>query len=294
MLYFRPYLEFAALLGLSLAVVVGLQWYRSRPVRSRAAFDGWLLPGAARRAALQRLERSATVDAILLVATPLLVYALLLTRLQFGGGDLKPAAAIVTGLAAAGFGLYFALRLRATLRNCRAGRQAVEDILAAALELNSLPADRWSVYHDFHAGHLAVDHVVVGTGGVFAVQTASPRRPPRQHPTAAYDGRALYFRSRTDSETPARARRAAAELSRWIRTATGETVAARAVVILPGWRVRRTASSGIPVIGLPQIGSLFQHVRPRPLSPPAMKSIAAKIESQCAVRRPGRPRPPAA
>lgn len=270
---------------LSFTAVVALQWYRSRPVRSAAMSGASSRQGAARRQALIRLERSVVVDVVLLAATPLFVYALLLTRLHFGQGRWNTGGGILLALLTAGFSVYFGHRLWATLRKRRALKQSIDDLVAVGLELHRATGDRWRIFTDFQAGRLALDFVVVGAAGVFAVQTISLVRPRRHSPMVAYDGRALYFRSRSDTRILSQARLRAAELSRWIEKTVGETVAVRAVVILPGWQVKRTGHEGIPVIGLSQARSLFRHIRPRPLAPPALQSIAQKIEFQCRRRR---------
>jgi hypothetical protein len=273
-----------ALLVLSFAVVVGLQWYRSRPVTAGTAAT---LPGAVRRAALRRLERAAVVDIILLAVTPLFLYALLLTRMQFAGARWNPYGSILLASMALGFGIYFGHRLWMTLRTRRQLLRSIDDFLAAALTLDRLAADGWRVFHDFRAGRLAIDHVVLGAAGVFAVQTHSPL-PLRKRPAAvAYDGRALYFQSGTETEILQQARRSAAGLARWIEQAAGETVAVRAVVILPGWQIKRTDHRGIPVVRLQQIRSLFRHVRPRPLAPASLQAINRSLASRCRVHPSG-------
>lgn len=280
-----------ALLALSFAVVVGLQWYRSRPVTAGTAAA---LPGAARRSALRRLERAAVVDITLLAVTPLFLYALVLTRMQFAGARWNPYGGILLASLALGFSIYFGRRLRMTLHTRRQLLRSIDDFLAAALVLGRLAADGWRVFHDFRAGRLVIDHVVLGAAGVFAVQTHSPV-PHRKQPAAvAYDGRALYFHSGAETEILQQARRSAAGLARWIEQAAGETVAVRAVVILPGWQVKRTDHRGIPVVRLQQVRSLFRHVRPRPLAPASLQAITGRLASHCRVHpSAGRPGPKA-
>lgn len=281
-------LVWTALLALSFGVVVTLQWYRSRPGTSAALSEGPMLPGADRRAALHRIERSAAVDIGLLAATPLFLYALALTRLQFSAGRWNPYGAIPLAALGAGFIIYFGHRLWVTLRTRRKLLRSIADGFAAGLALSRLAADGWQVCHDFRSGRLHVDHVLVGAAGIFAVQVHSPVRSRRRPAEVAYDGRALYFHSRTDTAILQQARRTAAQLSHWIAESVGEPVAVRAVVVLPGWQIKRTAHRGIPVVRLQQLRSLFRHVRPRPLTPSTLESVAGRIAARC-LRPPGDP-----
>jgi len=90
----------------------------------------------------------------------------------------------------------------------------------------------------------------VGSRGVFAVETKVRSKPSRgrgrEDATVEYNGRVLEFPNWTDAQIIEQAERQADWLSEWVGRAIGEPVAARAIVALPGWFVKRTTIDGIP------------------------------------------------
>ena len=93
------------------------------------------------------------------------------------------AAATVLGRRLETFGALFAVSAIAVAFWWRRGLRRVEsffkgargeEVVAGALA--RLP-DEWHVFHDFVAGPHHVDHVLVGPGGVFAVETKNWRDP---------------------------------------------------------------------------------------------------------------------
>jgi hypothetical protein len=91
----------------------------------------------------------------------------------------------------------------------------------------------------------------------------------------------LTFADITDFETIEQAQQQADWLSKWLGAATGEPIAVRAVVTLPGWVVKRTSADGIPVVNPGQFASLFEHIKPRPLSGTMLNHIKDHLEQKC-------------
>ena len=77
------------------------------------------------------------------------------------------------------------------------------------------------------------------------------------------------------------AERKASWLSEWIGSAIGEPVAARAIVALPGWFVKRTSADGISVVNPKQFPSLFKHIKPRILTDAMITRIVHQLEQKC-------------
>jgi hypothetical protein len=123
---------------------------------------------------------------------------------------------------------------------------------------------------------------VVGKKGVFALETITRAKPGRagggEPATVAYNGHVLFFPRATDDHTIARAENQAEWLSEWLGRATGEEVAVRAIVAAPGWLIKRTAPTGIPVVNPKQVPSLFAYIQPRPLTDAQIEGIARRLE----------------
>ena len=134
---------------------------------------------------------------------------------------------------------------------------------------------------DFANGY----ETIVGEKGVFAVETCTrlkgSARTGSQEATVNYDGRMLVYTDKSDFETIEQAEKQADWLSQWLAAATGEPIAVRAVVALPGWVVKRTSADGIPVVNPGQFGSLFDHIKPRPLSETMLTGIKEQLEDKC-------------
>ena len=164
-------------------------------------------------------------------------------------------------------------------------RHAYDGEVAVAKELNRLMEDGYHVYHDFPADQFNIDHIVIGPTGVMAVETRtrskSAPRSKELDPVVNYDGRMLHFPKYSDYEIVEKAKHHAAWLSCWISSAVGEDIAARAMVALPGWSVKRTSADGIPVVNPSQIETLFKHIKPRPLTEIQITSIVSQIDRQC-------------
>jgi len=190
------------------------------------------------------------------------------------------SAVIVVGYT---FGFVGRLLVLRTKRN--ACRHAYDGEVAVAKELNRLMDEGYHVYHDFPAEQFHIDHIVIGPTGVMAVETKTRSKSSSRNrdlePVVTYDGRMLHFPKFSDYEIIEKARHHAAWLSGWISSAVGEDIAARAMVALPGWSVKRTSADGIPVVNPSQIETLFKHLKPRPLTERQLTSIVSEIDRQC-------------
>jgi Nuclease-related domain len=160
-----------------------------------------------------------------------------------------------------------------------------EGLLEVGRHLEQLSHDGFHVYHGLPAETFNIDHVLVGPKGVFAVETKThlksvhKKRP--EDATVEYDGRTLFFPRTEDYKTIDQAWKQAAWLSEWLGKAIGEPIAARAIVALPGWLVKRTSAEGIPVVNPQQFSSLFKYIKPRPLSNSMIICINHQLVQRC-------------
>jgi hypothetical protein len=160
-----------------------------------------------------------------------------------------------------------------------------EGEIAVGQELNQLMRDGYYVHHDFPAGKFNIDHIVVGTSGVFAVETKARSKPTSKDRKAdakvKYDGKCLRFPKGTDVESLDQARRQAEWLSKWLRSAVGEAVKVRPVLALPGWFVERVASGGIRVINPKNFRSIAKTKGGINLSDQMISRIVYQLERKC-------------
>ena len=177
------------------------------------------------------------------------------------------------------FRIFFRIKKRRILR------LGYEAEIAVGRELNQLMLAGNYVYHGFQADEFNIDHIVVGRSGIFAVETKAQSKPStnnrRQDATVEYNGKMLNFPNGDDFETIEQAKRQASWLSKWISSAIGEPVAARAIVALPGWFVKRTSADGISVVNPEQFSSLFKHIKPRTLTDEMISRMVHQIQQKC-------------
>ncbi len=175
-----------------------------------------------------------------------------------------------------------AFRLIRETRNIRLGLRGEQAVGEA---LNDVGDCGFRAFHDFPAGeNWNIDHVAVGTRGVFLIETkARSRRPSRNGQpghVVVYDGATLQFPSGTDAKAIPQAQRNARWLSEYLTKKTGEPVAVEAVVALPGWFVE---AKGIFPIKVMNASYLAGHLRRQgeKIEPAQVRRIAAALDEKC-------------
>jgi hypothetical protein len=211
-----------------------------------------------------------------------LFVGVIVADVYFGEPEASALSAVGSGAVGIAFYTLSLMRLASLMRDRRNLRRDYDGRVAVVRALGSLSPEGHRVYHDVPAEGFSIDHVLVGKKGVFALSTITRPRPARaggvERATLAYNGHVLFFPRTTDDHAVAWAEKQAEWLSEWLGRATGEKVAARAVVAVPGWFIKRTTPAGIPVVNPKQIASLFEHITPRPLSDAQIEGIAQALE----------------
>jgi len=149
-------------------------------------------------------------------------------------------------------GIWMALRAFHHLRQAQNIRLGLRGEQAVAEVLNEAAESGFRSFHDVPGGkNWNIDHVAVGTCGVFLVETKARRRRASRNGQASheviFDGNVLQFPTGKDDQPLEQAKRNAAWLSNYLTKKTGESVRVEPLVILPGWFVRTTARGNFPV-----------------------------------------------
>lgn len=194
--------------------------------------------------------------------------------------------ASVLVLFVAGFLGWLAWKIWRMLRELRKLRLAYDAELAAGQELNQLLRHNYRVFHDFPVDDrkFNIDHVLVGPGGVFAVETKGRSKPKARSDTATwevvYDGTTLHFPGWSETKPMQQAESAGAWLRKWLSKAVGEPVKVEPMVVLPGWFVKRKEPGGVAVIASGLISTYFTR-RPAVLDELQVERIAHQLEQRC-------------
>lgn len=270
-----------SIIATALVIAVFVYVFRSYEKRKklRSFFTQNLLrcPGQSLLYELDGINADLMVYLSTALIAPLALYSLHLSISYFGDAretDLRIGITVCVALVFFIFSAYKVIRLQHQKRVVRLeyeGKQVVGQ------ELEQLRHDGFYVFHDFPADTINIDHIVVGSKGVFAVQTKTRSNPITKNrvedATVEYDGRMLYFPKGDDYATIEQAKSQASWLSNWLGEAIAEPLTVRAIVALPGWFIKRTSSEGIPVANPNQFASLFEHINPRSLSDPMITRI---------------------
>lgn len=160
---------------------------------------------------------------------------------------------------------------------------------AVGEELNQLLADGWSVFHDvpFHdnpnAKPFNVDHVVVGPGGLFAIETKTRRKKKEADGhKVSFNGQTLDYPWGSEDLGVNQAQERAHHLSQWLSKKLQTDISASPVLILTGWYVDRIGKGDVAVINDGEIGSVFrnEHKAGR-LKPETAAAIRALLDERC-------------
>lgn len=164
-------------------------------------------------------------------------------------------------------------------------RLGLDAELAVGQELNHLMRLGCHVYHDFPAEEFNIDHVVVGPGGVFAVETKGRSKPDKGRgildAKVIYDGDALRFPDWHEAQPIQQSKRQAVWLSKWLSSATGEQINVRPVLALPGWFVERTKAGDVIVINGKSPHVLAKTGSNGKLSDASIQRISHQLEQRC-------------
>jgi len=190
---------------------------------------------------------------------------------------------------AVGFMIYAAARLQSTAKLRRDHYIGFLGERAVGEELNQLMAHGWSVFHDVPfadnpgAKPFNVDHVVVGSGGLFAIETKTRRKRKESggHEVAS-NGQTLTFPWGSEDFGVKQAQEHAHHLSQWLSKKLQVDMRANAILVLPGWYVQRTGRGDVTVINEGEIPSVFrdEHKTAR-LKPEIVSSICALLDERC-------------
>ena len=261
--------------------------WRSRFARAGPRSESELgrSPGQALRDALSRAGLDAAEYAALgLFLLPLVASGYAVWWATTGSMPERDAT-LLLAVGAAALQVWVLWRLWGALRHSRRLRYGYEAELVAGQELNGLGGLGYYVFHDVPLGERAakVDHVLVGPAGVFAVETeARARRDTHAEREVTYDGASLCFARQRETAPLERAVALAGRVREWLATEVGEQLPVQPVVVLPGWRVRRTDVSGIPVLAASRIRHYFGRLRPLAgMSDALIERVAGCLDARC-------------
>ena len=153
-----------------------------------------------------------------------------------------------------------------------------------AEELNQVLADGFDVFHDVPFDNYNIDHIVIGSTGVFVVETKAKRKPVQDGQKkfeVIFDGAALVFPHGRDTDGLDQITRNVKSFSHWISSATGDRIAAVGILTIPGWYVTLKARSEIRVLNPKQIRNVITTYTGTRLDEAAIQRARHQLEQKC-------------
>ena len=162
------------------------------------------------------------------------------------------------------------------VRNLRLGHRGE---VAVGQRLEELRAMGYRVYHDIRERGYNIDHVLIGPGGVFVIETKTISMPVGRKPVVSCKGERLLVDGRELDRDPLRQVRAGAdEIAGVLERVTGERVRRRGVVLFPDWWIDgRPAGLDVWVLNPKALGGFLKQ-EPEALEPEQVDLLASALE----------------
>ena len=292
--------DFATQLGISLAVTAtilmgpGIAVFflkrRKRLARARRksplGFDLLRSPGHSLGERMDVLREDLDENLMRLVAIPPLTAGMYFAQQnmmgpeRIGGGIAFIYASLVVAVI-----VYCVRKLLSTANELDKLKAGYDGEVAVGQQLDQLMRQGARVFHDFPADKFNIDHIVIASQGVFAVETKGFTKLREGDATAnarvVFDGKCLSFPHGKTQEPVDQAERQARWLGDWLEKATGECVSVQPVLSLPGWYVDRQGRGKVWVFSGAALKSLLSLSRAELLPESALLRISHQIEGRC-------------
>jgi hypothetical protein len=123
------------------------------------------------------------------------------------------------------------------------GEKAVGECLERLREIG------YRVFHDIPGDGFNVDHVLVGPGGIFVIETKTRMKPAKGESSVVYDGSRVTVNGSTPDRDPVvQVKASAGYIQDLVRRMTGKDIRPRPVLLFPGWYIKQASTIDIWVL----------------------------------------------
>ncbi len=145
---------------------------------------------------------------------------------------------LVFSLAAALAIVYAVVRILRARPRLRQLRQGIEGERAVGQYLERLRENGYVVFHDLVGSGFNIDHLIIGPGGVFTVETKTWSKPGSSDARIVFDGESIRIGSSLpDRDLLVQARAQAGWVRSLLAESTGQRIDVKGVIVFPGWFV---------------------------------------------------------
>ena len=129
--------------------------------------------------------------------------------------------------------IYKIIKFKDEIRNLKQGRDGEREV---GMSLELLREQGLKVFHDIQGKDFNLDHVLVGTQGIFVIETKTYSKPLKGECKIIYDGDKLSYNGTFESDKPLiQARTGALWLKNQLKDSTGRDFNVHPIVVFPGW-----------------------------------------------------------
>ncbi len=285
-----PVLLMFLVIGIMIVILKGIMFYLERKRKKyRSPFSENTLrsPGQSLLLSLDETKEAWLYDVIMFIMSPVIVYSIHISQSYFANEKetvVRLSISFFIGIITC---YIFGARLAKLINQAKKLRLCYYGELATGQCLQQLVRGGYYVFHDFPAEKFNIDHIVVGCGGVFAIETKARRKPVlenssgRDEAKVFYDGKSLKFPGWEETEPLMQAERQAKWLANFLTKAVGESVRVEPVLSLPGWYVERTARQGMLVVNPKMLSFKNPIFRRQEIQVSMIERIAHQIDQKC-------------
>jgi hypothetical protein len=152
----------------------------------------------------------------------------------------KPINPALVTLITAVVAVMATLRIGSAWKRAKSLRLGARGERVVGQRLETLRPKGYKVFHDILGDAFNIDHVLIGPGGVFVIETKTISKPVGGEAAVTYDGRVVLVNGRPLDRDPIRQAEAGADfVRRLLEKATGRRPSSRPVVLFPDWWVEK-------------------------------------------------------
>lgn len=206
-------------------------------------------PGQSLLEKLEEIDAEIFQNAAFLLAAPLtmaLIYFLQSGRMQQSWSTFLFAV----GISVVG-SLFYGNRLLRTFDIWRNYKLGYQGELYVAQKLEPLLLEGYKIFHDIPFKNFNIDHVIVGTTGVYVLETKTKRKKSADSKghEVTYDGTKLTFSDGSfDTNSIEQTQRNAEALRKLIKAKAEENIPVYPILTFPGWNIKRIGKGLINVV----------------------------------------------